>query len=71
VSRVPLLALCVTEITSWGVLYYAFPVLAQDITRDTGWSTAAITAAFSASLIVAALADVPVGGALNRHGPAS
>src|SRR5690606_8793366 len=69
VSRVPLLALCVTEITSWGVLYYAFPVLAQDITRDTGWSTAAITAAFSASLIVAALAGVPVGRALDRHGP--
>ena len=69
VSRVPLLALCVTEITSWGVLYYAFPVLAQDITRDTGWSTAAITAAFSASLIVVALAGVPVGRALDRHGP--
>ncbi|QKW35596.1 MFS transporter [Actinomadura sp. NAK00032] len=69
VSRVPLVALCVTEITSWGVLYYAFPVLVQDITRDTGWSTAAITAAFSASLIVAALAGVPVGRALDRHGP--
>ncbi|MEO3826419.1 hypothetical protein [Actinomadura sp. B10D3] len=27
-SRVPLLALCLTEITSWGVLYYAFPALA-------------------------------------------
>ncbi|MFG2015570.1 hypothetical protein [Actinomadura geliboluensis] len=25
------------------MLYYAFPVLAQDITRDTGWSTAAMT----------------------------
>ncbi|CNE88938.1 Major facilitator superfamily MFS_1 [Mycobacterium tuberculosis] len=69
VSRVPLLALCITEITSWGVLYYAFPVLAQDITGDTGWSTAAITAAFSASLIVAALAGIPVGRALDRHGP--
>lgn len=69
VSRVPLLALCVTEITSWGVLYYAFPVLAPAITRDTGWSTAAITAAFSAALIVAALGGVPVGRALDRHGP--
>ncbi|WP_021591322.1 hypothetical protein [Actinomadura welshii] len=65
VSRVPLLALCVTEITSWGVLYYAFPVLASAITRDTGWSTATITAA----LIVAALAGVPVGRALDRYGP--
>ncbi|MEV0664713.1 MFS transporter [Actinomadura luteofluorescens] len=69
VSRVPLLALCVTEITSWGVLYYAFPVLSQAVTRDTGWSTAAITAAFSASLITAAMGGIPVGRALDRHGP--
>ncbi|MFI0485714.1 MFS transporter [Actinomadura sp. 9N215] len=69
VSRVPLLALCVTEITSWGVLYYAFPVLAPAITRDTGWSTGAITAAFSAALVVAALGGIPVGRALDRHGP--
>ncbi|WP_149256801.1 MFS transporter [Actinomadura sp. K4S16] len=68
-SRVPLLALCVTEITSWGVLYYAFPVLAQAVTRDTGWSIAAITAAFSASLIAAAPGGIPVGRALGRHGP--
>ncbi|MEU5991936.1 MFS transporter [Spirillospora sp. NPDC047418] len=65
----PLAALCITEITSWGVLYYAFPVLASAITRDTGWSTAGITAAFSAALIVAALAGIPVGRALDRHGP--
>jgi MFS family permease len=69
VSRVPLLALCVTEITSWGVLYYAFPVLAQDITRDTGWSSATITAAFSAALVMAAAVGIPVGRALDRHGP--
>ncbi|RFS81959.1 MFS transporter [Actinomadura spongiicola] len=65
----PLAALSVTEITSWGVLYYAFPVLAPTITRDTGWSTGAITAAFSAALIVAALGGIPVGRALDRHGP--
>ena len=28
-----LVVLCVTEIVSWGVLYYAFPVLAPAITR--------------------------------------
>ncbi|MEU8124646.1 MFS transporter [Spirillospora sp. NPDC049024] len=69
VSRVPLLALCVTEITSWGVLYYAFPVLAPAITRDTGWSTGSITAAFSAGLVVAAIGGVPLGRVLDRHGP--
>ncbi|WP_230421230.1 MFS transporter [Actinomadura soli] len=65
----PLAALCVTEITSWGVLFYAFPVLAPAITRDTGWSTGAVTAAFSAALIVAALGGIPVGRALDRRGP--
>jgi MFS family permease len=69
VSRVPLIALCVTEITSWGVLYYAFPVLAPGIARDTGWSTSAITAAFSAALILAALGGIPLGRALDRRGP--
>ena len=42
-----LTVLCVTEIISWGVLYYAFPVLAPSIAADTGWSIATITAAFS------------------------
>jgi predicted MFS family arabinose efflux permease len=68
-SRTPLVALCITEITSWGVLYYAFPVLAPAISRDTGWSTSATTAAFSAALIVAALGGIPLGRALDRHGP--
>ncbi|MEU9867874.1 hypothetical protein AB0C87_08500 [Actinomadura sp. NPDC048021] len=61
VTRVPLIALCVTEITSWGILYYAFPVLAPDINHDTGWSTGAITAAFSAALVLAALGGIPSG----------
>ncbi|NKZ02189.1 MFS transporter [Actinomadura latina] len=68
-SPVPLLALCVTEITSWGVLYYAFPVLAPAIAADTGWSIATATAAFSAALVVAAIGGIPAGRVLDRHGP--
>ncbi|MGH3385782.1 MAG: MFS transporter [Nocardioidaceae bacterium] len=67
--RVVLATLCATQTTSWGVLYYAFPVLAGDITTDTGWSMAAITAALSASQLVAALVGIPVGRWLDRHGP--
>ena len=37
--RRALVALCVTEITSWGVLYYAFPVVLTRLTRATGWPT--------------------------------
>ncbi|WP_406689398.1 MFS transporter [Saccharopolyspora sp. ID03-671] len=67
--RRALIALCITEITSWGVLYYAFPVLAPAITRDTGWSLPAVTWAFSASQIVSALVGIAVGRWLDRRGP--
>ncbi|MFJ8959750.1 MFS transporter [Lentzea sp. NPDC102401] len=64
-----LIVLCTTEIISWGVLYYAFPVLLPTISSSTGWSLAAITAGFSASQIVAGLVGIPVGRLLDRHGP--
>ena len=63
------MALCLTEITSWGILYYAFPVLSVAISRDTGWSTSVIVAAFSVSQLVAAAVGIPVGRILDRHGP--
>jgi MFS family permease len=64
-----LAVLCVTEITSWGVLYYAFPVLAPSIAADTGWSISTITAAFSLGLVVSALVGIPAGRWLDRFGP--
>lgn len=67
--RRALVTLCITEITSWGVLYYAFPVLAPSISADTGWSMPAVTAGFSIGLVVSALAGVPVGRLLDRIGP--
>jgi MFS family permease len=62
-------ALCVTEVVSWGVLYYALPVALDDISADTGWSATAITAAFSLGLLVSAAAGIPVGRRLDRWGP--
>jgi MFS family permease len=62
-------ALCATQITSWGIVYYAFPVLNARITADTGWSTTTTTAAFSAALLVSALAGIPVGRILDERGP--
>jgi MFS family permease len=67
--RRPLATLCITEVTSWGVLYYAFPVLAPSISADTGWSIPAVTAGFSIGLVVSAVAGVPVGRLLDRVGP--
>ena len=40
-----LAALCASQITSWGVMYYAFPVMLASITADTGWSAGAAMAA--------------------------
>ncbi|MYQ32612.1 MFS transporter [Streptomyces sp. SID4956] len=62
-------ALCVTQIVSWGILYYAFPVLNPRITAATGWPVQATTAAFSLALAVSALAGIRVGRILDRRGP--
>ncbi len=67
--RAVLPALCLTQITSWGILYYAFPVLLPKITAATGWSATAGTGAFSAALLVSAVAGVPLGRVLDRRGP--
>jgi len=61
--------LCITEVTSWGVLCHAFPVLAPSISADTGLSIPAVTAGFSIGLVVSAVAGVPVGRLLDRVGP--
>ena len=64
-----LVVLCLTQITSWGVLYYAFPVMAPTIAADTGWSVPTATAAFSGGLVVSAVVGIPVGRWLDRFGP--
>jgi len=64
-----LVVLCGTQIVSWGVLYYAFPILAPSIAADTGWSVPAVTAAFSVGLVVSAVVGIPAGRLLDRFGP--
>lgn len=67
--RRAVVALCLTEITSWGVLYYALPVAAGSITETTGWSHSLIFTAFSTSLLLSAVAGAGVGRLLDRVGP--
>lgn len=64
-----LVSLCVTQITSWGVLVYAFPVMAPQISSSTGWHPTAVIAGFSLSQLTSALAGIPVGRVLDRRGP--
>jgi MFS family permease len=62
-------ALSITEIISWGIVYYSFPVVLRSMERDLGGSRTAVTGAFSVALAVSALGAVPVGRWLDRYGP--
>jgi MFS family permease len=64
-----LAALCITQTTGWGVLYYALLAAVRPISNDTGWDPALITGAFSAELVVSAAAGIAVGKILDRTGP--
>ncbi|MGO4227447.1 MFS transporter [Arthrobacter sp. YAF34] len=64
-----LAALCITQTTGWGVLYYALIAAVRPISEDTGWDPALVTGAFSAGLMVSAAAGIFVGRILDRTGP--
>ncbi|MEU4341821.1 MFS transporter [Nocardia sp. NPDC023852] len=64
-----LAALCLTQTSSWGISYYAFPVSSVSIIRDTGWSAPVITAALSVDQLATALIGIPVGRILDRIAP--
>ncbi|HUF91348.1 MAG TPA: MFS transporter, partial [Candidatus Limnocylindria bacterium] len=61
--------LCVTETTTWGIIYYGFPVFLGPMEEALGASRVAVTGAFSVGLGVSALLALPVGQWLDRHGP--
>lgn len=60
--------LAFTQIVSWGSLYYAFAIVANDIQRETGWRTEIVFGAFSWSLLIAGLASTPAGMLIDRIG---
>src|SRR5262245_24329507 len=61
-------AVAVTEVVSWGILYYSFAVFVAPMHAELGWSRVAITGAYSLALLCSGLAAVPVGRWLDRHG---
>src|SRR2546427_12437396 len=61
-------ALSVTETVTWGIVYYGFPVFLRPMEEDLGASRVAVTGAFSVGLGVSALAALPVGRWIDRHG---
>ncbi|MBE1607907.1 MFS family permease [Actinopolymorpha pittospori] len=61
-------ALAVTTTAGYGVLSYAFAVFLVPMQHDLGAGRTAITAAQTLSLLAAAVAAVPAGRFLDRHG---
>jgi predicted MFS family arabinose efflux permease len=60
-------ALAVTQTVGYGVLYYAFAVFLTPLAAELDTSTTVITGAATLSVLVAAIAAVPVGRWLDRH----
>lgn len=60
--------LAVTQIISWGSLFYAFSILAPQIQRELGWHAGVVFGAFTWSLLVAGLTSTPAGILLDRFG---
>lgn len=60
--------LALTQVVSWGTLYYAFAIVARDIERDLGLRPELVFGAFSWCLLVAGLAATPAGILIDRHG---
>ncbi len=61
--------LSVTELVSWGVLIYAYPVLDIAMHRQLGWSYSQLNTAYATGIAVSGAMGVPVGRWLQRHGP--
>ena len=61
--------LCVTEIVSWGILFYAFPVMSTTIRDTEGWSLTWLVACFTAAQLAAAAVGIWVGRHIDAHGP--
>lgn len=57
------------QICSWGSLYYSFPLIAEAMGHDLGWSKSELYGAATLGLALAGVASYPIGAAIDRgHG---
>ncbi|RTE65104.1 MFS transporter [Amphritea opalescens] len=62
-------ALGLSQLVSWGALYYSFPLIAEAMANELGWSRADIYGAATLGLVASALAAYPIGTMIDRgHG---
>jgi hypothetical protein len=60
--------LAVTQTIGYGVLYYAFAVVLHPIATDLRVSPATVTGALTVTVLISAVAAIPVGRWLHLHG---
>jgi len=63
-----LVALGITQIVSWGSIYYAFAVLLEPLQRDLGAGKSEIAGAFSVALLVSGVCATSIGRTIDRMG---
>ena len=63
-----LAALSVTQIASWGPLYYAFSVLMKPMQMELGWSRDLLVGGHAVALLVWGVAAYPTGRLIDRYG---
>jgi MFS family permease len=61
--------LSVTEVVSWGVVYYAFAAFLVPMQHELGYSTAQLTGAFSLALLISGATGIAVGRYLDANSP--
>ncbi|MFB2553501.1 arsenite efflux MFS transporter ArsK [Ensifer soli] len=64
----PILALGLTQIISYGSLYYSFSILAPQMAADLGWSREWIFGALSIALLIGGLSAPWLGAGFDRYG---
>ncbi len=60
--------LATAQLASWGILYYAFSVVAVPMEQELGWSRVQLNGALTLGLLVSGLAAYEVGSWIDRHG---
>lgn len=63
-----LVALGVTQIVSWGSIYYAFALLLEPLQAELGAGKSAVAGAFSVALLASGLCAMRIGATIDRIG---
>ncbi|MCA0318695.1 MAG: MFS transporter [Proteobacteria bacterium] len=61
-------ALGLTQIISWGTIFYGISVLAKPMAQELGWSMTFVFAGFSVSLLVGGIVSRPVAAFIQKRG---